>query len=79
MSACIQWIDSDFAPEGAEALRHEPQRVDWVRSIPFILLHLACLGVIWVGVSPIAVAAAIGFYFIRMFAVTGVYQLYFSH
>jgi stearoyl-CoA desaturase (delta-9 desaturase) len=79
LSACIQWIDSDYAPEGAEALRNEPQRVDWVRSIPFILLHLACLGVIWVGVSPVAVAAAVAFYFIRMFAVTGVYHRYFSH
>ncbi len=78
-SACIQWIDSDYAPEGAEALRNEPQRVDWVRSIPFIVLHLACLGVIWVGASPIAVGAAIAFYFIRMFAVTGVYHRYFSH
>jgi stearoyl-CoA desaturase (delta-9 desaturase) len=35
--------------------------------------------VIWVGWSPVAVAAAVLFYFLRMFAVTGIYHRYFSH
>ena len=33
--------------------------MDWVRVMPFVVLHLGCLGVIWVGWSPFAVAAAI--------------------
>ena len=35
-------------------MRQEPDKVDWVRCIPFIILHLGCLGVIWVGVSAFA-------------------------
>ena len=35
------------------------RRVDWLRIWPFIGLHLACLAVIWVGVSPVAVAVAL--------------------
>ena len=33
--------------------------VDWVRAIPYILLHVACIAVIWVGISPIAVIVAV--------------------
>jgi hypothetical protein len=48
----IRWFDADYIPEGAEALRQTPKQVDWPRSIPFVVLHLACFGVIWVGVLP---------------------------
>lgn len=78
-TALVRWFDADYCPEGHDALRQEPDRVDWVRCLPFAALHLGCLGVIWVGWSPIAVAAAIIFYFGRMFAVTGFYHRYFSH
>ncbi len=54
-------------------------RIDWLRIIPFIGLHLACFGVIWVGVSPIAVIVAVALYALRMFAITGFYHRYFSH
>lgn len=60
-------------------MREEPDKVDWVRVMPFVVLHLGCLGVIWVGWSPFAVTAAIFLYFVRMFAVTGIYHRYFSH
>ncbi len=60
-------------------MRNEPDKVDLVRCIPFIILHLGCLGVIWVGASPIAVWTAVALYFVRMFAVTGIYHRYFSH
>jgi stearoyl-CoA desaturase (delta-9 desaturase) len=78
-AALVQWIDADYAPEGAEAMRNEPDKVDLVRCIPFILLHLGCLGVLWVGVSPFAAWTAVALYFLRMFAVTGIYHRYFSH
>jgi stearoyl-CoA desaturase (delta-9 desaturase) len=79
LSAVIQWIDADHAPGGAAAMRNEPDRVDWTRCIPFIILHLGCLGVIWTGASPVAVWTAVALYFTRMAAVTGVYHRYFSH
>jgi len=75
----IRWFDSDYIPEGAESFRSTPKQVDWPRTIPFIILHLGCLGVIWVGVSPLAVWLAVGLYFFRMFAITGFLHRYFSH
>ena len=79
LTAIVQWVDSDYCPEGAEKMRAEPDRVDWVRVMPFVVLHLGCLGVIWVGASAFAVWAAVALYFVRMFAVTGIYHRYFSH
>ncbi len=75
----IQWFDSDYCPEGAESVRNQPDKVDWTRVMPFVALHLGCLGVIWVGASPVAVWSAVALYFIRMFAVTGIHHRYFSH
>ena len=79
LAALIQWFDSDHAPGGAERMRQEPDRVDWMRCIPFIVLHAGCLGVIWTGASTAAVGTAVALYFLRMFAVTGIYHRYFSH
>ena len=79
LTAPIQWIDSDYTPEGPAKMRQEPDRVDWMRCLPFLILHLGCLGVIWVGTSPVAVWTAVALYFVRMFAVTGIYHRYFSH
>lgn len=74
----IQWIDADYDPD-PEAARNGPDKVDWVRVLPFVVLHLGCLGVIWVGWSWFAVGACAFLYFARMFAVTGIYHRYFSH
>ncbi|MEO7698012.1 MAG: acyl-CoA desaturase [Opitutus sp.] len=60
-------------------MRAEPDRIDWIRCLPFLALHLGCIGAIWTGWSPVAVWCAVGLYFFRMFAVTGVYHRYFSH
>lgn len=75
----VRWFDADHIPEGVAALQAEPKAVDWVRCIPFVILHLGCLGVIWVGWSPAAAWAALALYWIRMLAVTGVLHRYFSH
>ncbi|WP_354013044.1 acyl-CoA desaturase [Dyella japonica] len=69
------WFDA-----GAEgAASSNPRRIDWVRAIPFVAMHLACLGVILVGTSPVAMLTAAALYAIRMFALTGFYHRYFSH
>lgn len=69
------WFDaeSQATPPGAS------RRIDWVRAIPFVAMHLACMGVIWVGTSPVALMTAAALYVIRMFALTGFYHRYFSH
>jgi stearoyl-CoA desaturase (delta-9 desaturase) len=74
-----QWFDSDYFPEGPEAVRARPDRFEFRRCLPFLFLHLGCLGVIWVGWSWTAVAVAAALYFLRMFAITGFYHRYFSH
>lgn len=60
-------------------MRSEPDQVDWVRVMPFVILHLGCFGIIWTGASAFAVWSAVALYFVRMFAVTGIHHRYFSH
>jgi len=55
------------------------KKVEWVRVIPFIGVHVACLGVFFVGWQADAVIVAATLYFVRMFAITGFYHRYFSH
>jgi stearoyl-CoA desaturase (Delta-9 desaturase) len=45
----------------------------------FILIHVGCFAIIWVGWSWTAVITCLALYVIRMFAITGVYHRYFSH
>ncbi len=72
-----RWFDTEASVEHvADA---DAKQVDWLRIIPFLIMHLMCLGVIWVGWSWFAVLTAAGLYFIRMFAITGFYHRYFSH
>jgi stearoyl-CoA desaturase (delta-9 desaturase) len=51
----------------------------WVSSIPFFLVHLACLGVFVVDFSWGAVAVCLGLFWLRMFGITAGYHRYFSH
>lgn len=53
--------------------------LDWTRLVPFVLIHLACLAVIEVGVSPVAVGVAALTYLLRMFFITAFFHRYFSH
>lgn len=77
--AFVRWFDSDFGAAELTGLNEKPDRVEWLRTLPFVILHLGCLGVIWTGWSWTAVGAAVFLYFARMFAVTGFYHRYFSH
>lgn len=75
----LRMIDSDYFPEGADVVRTKPEKFEFARAVPFIILHIGCLGVIWTGWSWAAVATAVALYFIRMFAITGLYHRYFCH
>ncbi len=74
-----QWWDSDYHPEGVDAIRQMEDKVDTKRTMPFIILHGCCLFVFLVGWSWTAVIAAVLFYAVRMFAITAFYHRYFSH
>ena len=72
------WFDAG-ATDHATATAGGPDRIEWARIVPFIGMHVACLGVFWVGASRIAVATAVVLYVARMVAITGFYHRYFSH
>lgn len=79
MGAIRRCFDSEYGCITAQEARHLPDRVSLRRCFYFALLHLGCLGVIWVGFSWTALAVAVGLYLVRMFAITGFYHRYFSH
>jgi len=75
-ASVARWFDA-YADDGSGGAA--AGRFDWARLLPFIGLHLGCLGVLWVGVSTTAVLVAAVLYALRMFAVTAFYHRYFSH
>jgi stearoyl-CoA desaturase (delta-9 desaturase) len=49
VTTLTRWFD---AWAGVENLRESgPPRVDWIRCLPFVAMHLMCLGVVWVSWS----------------------------
>jgi stearoyl-CoA desaturase (delta-9 desaturase) len=73
-----QWFDAGV-PVADAAVDTDRDGVDWTRIVPFAAMHLACLGVFFVGASAVAVGTAVALYLLRMFAITGFYHRYFSH
>lgn len=54
-------------------------RVRLLDSIPFWLVHVACLMVFWTGVSWAAMLACVVTYVVRAFGITGGYHRYLGH
>ena len=75
ISSLRRWFDSG-ASSPADG---RDNRVDWLRVLPFVGLHVGCAAVVFTGVSATAIAVAAGLYALRMFAITGFYHRYFSH
>ena len=73
------WFDSDYGNTDVAAIRAKPDKVEFIRVLPFIFLHVGCLGVFLAGWSWFAVGVAVLSYLVRMFAITGFYHRYFSH
>jgi stearoyl-CoA desaturase (delta-9 desaturase) len=73
----VRWfITTNLYHSSVECL---PNKVDWVRTLPFIALNLSCLLVIWVGFSWVAFSIGLGLYFLRVFSIGAFYHRYFSH
>ncbi len=77
LASARRWFDTQGDESAGDAASEH--RIDWWRALPFIAMHLACLAVLWVGVSAVAVWVAVALYVVRMFALTGFYHRYFSH
>lgn len=69
------WFDKKVP----ESDQHTVHSVDYLGAIPFFLVHLACIAIIWVGASWVAVVVGLVAYYARMFAITAFYHRYFSH
>lgn len=65
--------------QGDAGPNDKPELINVVKQAVFWLVHLMCLGVLWVGFSWPALAVCAALYVVRMFAITGAYHRYFSH
>jgi stearoyl-CoA desaturase (delta-9 desaturase) len=55
---------------------------NWLKTFPFIALHLACVAVLFLpnfGLAATTLGLCAFTYFIRIFGITGVYHRYFAH
>jgi stearoyl-CoA desaturase (Delta-9 desaturase) len=75
-TALRRWFDTDV---NEAPVNIADDKVDLIRTLPFIGVHLMCLGVFFVGFSWFAVGVAVAMYAVRMFAITGFYHRYFAH
>jgi stearoyl-CoA desaturase (delta-9 desaturase) len=48
-------------------------------AVPFVLVHLACFGALWSGISWSAIVLCVTLYWLRIFAIGAGYHRYFSH
>ena len=80
--AIIRWFDADAGAldtaSGTDG-KNRDKEIDWVRCIPFLIVHLGCLGVFWVGWSATAIWVCLIAFWLRMFAITAFYHRFFSH
>lgn len=52
---------------------------NWLKCIPFVSLHLACLAVLFTGIDWTSAILCVALYVIRMFGITAGYHRYFAH
>ncbi|MCR4311983.1 MAG: acyl-CoA desaturase [Candidatus Uhrbacteria bacterium] len=62
-----------------DLLRNADERVNWIASIPFFIMHLVPLLAFFTGVRLVDIALCIGLYLVRMFFITAGYHRYFAH
>ncbi len=55
------------------------EKLDWVSSVPFILIHLLSLGILFFEPTWELFALCVALYFLRMFGITAGFHRYFSH
>ena len=73
----LSWFTTSQSTRSGD--RDPGEGVHWSRFVPFLFLHLGCLGVIAVGWSPVAAGVAAVLVVTRIFFLTAFYHRYFSH
>lgn len=82
--AVIRWFDAEagavneVGEQGAK-FEAKDKKIDWLRCVPFLIVHLGCLGVLVVGWSPVAIWVCLIAFWLRMFAITAFYHRFFAH
>src|SRR6267378_7632738 len=79
MSLSSQFEAPASAPRRSVPLFWPREMPTWVKGLPFLAMHLACLGVFFVPATWQGVVLCAGLYFVRMFGITAGYHRYFSH
>ncbi len=77
LKTVVHWFDVYHDAPGPE--EDGDQSINFLRCLPFILLHVACLAAIFTGVSLFAVAVLVIMYAIRVLGITVGYHRYFAH
>jgi stearoyl-CoA desaturase (Delta-9 desaturase) len=73
-------VNEETMPLATPETSRSPDRIDWVKSIPFLAVHVVALAAIVLGpFSWSLLALAVASYFFRMFGVTAGYHRYLSH
>ena len=62
-----------------EYSRGPDEQISWLKSIPFILMHLMPFGIIWTGFGWREAALCAALYVVRMFFITAGFHRYFAH
>ncbi len=57
----------------------QDEKISWIGSIPFFLVHLSPLLVFWTGIRPVDIALCVALYFGRMFFISAGFHRYFAH
>lgn len=70
--------DAD-SPAAETGLHDDHNDIVYPSAVPFVLVHLACIGAVWSGVTWEAMAICVGLYWLRIFAIGAGYHRYFSH
>jgi stearoyl-CoA desaturase (delta-9 desaturase) len=73
-----------LSPDGPQGLTPgvDPDHADdivYPSTVPFLLVHLACLAALWTGVTAEALVLCAALYVLRMFAIGAGYHRYFAH
>jgi len=79
----VSLVSPDAAPPQVPVLEDtgtppETRRAAWT-NLPFLGMHLACVLVLWTGISPTAAWIGLATLLVRMFGLTGGYHRYFCH
>jgi stearoyl-CoA desaturase (delta-9 desaturase) len=71
--------DTVLTPAARDREPDDHEDIIYPSAIPFVLVHVACLGAIWTGVTWQSVALCALLYWMRIFAIGAGYHRYFSH